>query len=356
LVGDDKVAQDVGNGGLGGGVKAIEKLNELARGVPSGAPWTGANAVELDRQSLGDWLAKQSLSDTDKISFNLSAILTYGAPPDKLGLLHYLSLINSSNCDLEKLESMQGGAQEKRFVGGSHILSVKMADALGDKVRLSSPVRKIVGWDRDVVELHTNQGITRARQVIAASSPSLCNQIIFDPPLPAERAQMQKLWPTNGRMRKTVHVYSRPFWRDADLNGQVIQIGGPILWSADNSPPDASVGIITAFVKEGSLPDDPKKAEGILSSIYARALGDEARQPTQYHEIDWSTVDSWSLSCTSPYPPGFLTKWGKFIHPPVGRLIWSGTDTADIWASSMDGAVRSGHRAALHAFHALARG
>jgi monoamine oxidase len=50
LVGDGKVAQDVGNGGLGGGVETIEKLNELARGVPSGAPWTAANAVELDHR------------------------------------------------------------------------------------------------------------------------------------------------------------------------------------------------------------------------------------------------------------------------------------------------------------------
>jgi monoamine oxidase len=50
-----------------------------------------------------------------------------------------------------------------------------------------------------------------------------------------------------------------------------------------------------------------------------------------------------------------LTDWGKFIHPPVGRLIWSGTDTAELWASSMDGAVRSGHRGALRALDGLAR-
>jgi monoamine oxidase len=59
---------------------------------------------------------------------------------------------------------MKGGAQEKRFIGGSQILSIKMAQALGDKIRLSSPVRKIVGWDRDVVALHTDRGIIHARR------------------------------------------------------------------------------------------------------------------------------------------------------------------------------------------------
>ncbi|WP_409592353.1 FAD-dependent oxidoreductase [Sphingobium sp.] len=78
-------------------------------------------------------------------------------------------------------------------------------------------------------------------------------------------------------------------------------------------------------------------------------MGDEALQPIQYHEIDWGAVDAWSLSCTSPYPPGFLTKWGQYIQLLIGRLIWSGTETSDIGAGAMDGAVRAGHRSALQA-------
>ena len=355
LVGGQRITEDAGDGGIVGANPIVDKLNAMARGVPSAAPWTAADAAELDRQSLADWLATQTLTEDDKISFFLSATLTYGAPPEKLSLLHYLTVINSSGCDLKKLESMQGGAQEKRLVGGSWILSAKMAEELKDKIRLSSPVRRIVGWDRDVVELRTDHGVVRARQVISAMSQSLSNRIVFDPPLPADRAAMQKAWPTTARMRKTVHVYPRPFWREAGFNGQVLEIGGALLWSADNSPPDASVGVLTAFVKEGSLPADPKKAESLLSSTYAKALGDEALRPTQYHEIDWATVDDWSLSCTSPYPPGFLTRWGKVMRAPTGRLLWSGTDMAEIHASSMDGAIRAGHRAALQALQALTR-
>lgn len=355
LQGDVRTAQDIGNGGVTAAPKVVAHLNEMARRVPSGAPWEAADAAALDQLSLADWLAKQGLSSEDRFSFDTSATLTFGTPPDRLGLLHYLSVINSSNCDLEALEAMKGGAQERRFVGGSQLVSIKMAQALGRRVRLSSPVRRIVGWDRDVVELHTDQGVVRARQVIAALSPSLCQQIAFDPPLPAGRAQMQRLWPTHAPMRKTVHVYARPFWRDAGLNGQVMQIDGPLIWCCDNSPPDGAIGVLNAFVKPDAVPADPKQAEPFISAIYAKALGAAARHPIQFHDIDWSKVDPWTIACTSPAPPGFLTKWGKHLTPPVGRLIWSGTETADIWSGAMDGAVRSGHRAALQALGALAR-
>jgi monoamine oxidase len=204
-----------------------------------------------------------------------------------------------------------------------------------------------------VVEIHTDQGLLRARQVIAALSPALCEQIAFDPPLPPGRAEMQRQWPTNSAMRKTVHVYSHPFWRAKGFSGQIWPADGPLLWSCDNSPPDGSVGVINAFVKRDL---DPKVAQRTISEIYAKAFGEEALKPTQFHDLDWGTVDTWSLACTSPKPPGFLTEWGKYVHPPVGRLIWSGTETSDLWAQFMEGAVRSGHRAALQALGALTRG
>lgn len=305
--------------------------------------------------SLGDWLATQGLGAEDRASFEVGALLTDGAAPAKLGLLQYLSAINSANSDYGQLEDIKNGAQQTRFVGGSQLLSLKMARDLGAKVRLSAPVRRIRGWNREVVGIEMDREIVHARCVIMALSPPLCNQISFDPPLPEERAQLQKLWPTSP-FRKTAHVYSRPFWREKNLNGQIMQANGPLIWSFDNSPPDGDVGVIGAFVRQELLPADPTRAERILSGIYAQALGEKALHPIQYHELDWGKIDPWSLTCISPIPPGFWTKWGQYLDPTAGRLIWSGTETADIWAGSMDGAVRSGHRAALYALNALAQG
>ncbi|GAB7549087.1 flavin monoamine oxidase family protein [Cupriavidus sp. 8B] len=352
LAGDSRVAQDF-HGGIGTDDAIGAKLAELARGVPSREPWKARNAAELDKLTYGDWLLKQGLKYEDGYFMGLAAKLTTGGAPAQLGLLFYLSMINSAGNSLEQLESTKGGAQETRFVGGSQILSIKMAKDLGDKVRLSCPVRKIASWNRDVVEVHTDQGVVRARRVIVAMNPALCQQVVYDPALPEGRTQLQRRWPANAPMRKTVHVYDKPFWRDDGLNGQIFQVGGPVSMAYDNSPPDLSVGIISAFVSPGSLPSDPEAAERTLSAIYAKAFGKGALRPKQFHDHDWGRVDPWTLQCIHPLPPGFLMKWGQFLHPSVGRVIWSGTETADLWAGSMDGAVRSGHRAALQALAAL---
>ncbi|RQR53661.1 FAD-dependent oxidoreductase [Burkholderia sp. Bp9126] len=354
LAGDARVAQDL-HGGTGGDEAIAAKLGELARGVPSGAPWDAPRAAELDKLTYGEWLARQGVKYEDGYFIALAAQLSLGGAPAQLGLLHYLSVINSAGCDYGQLESIKGGAQETRFVGGSQVLSTKMARELGGKVRLSCPVRRISGWDRDVVEVQTDQGVVRARRVIVALNPALCDQIVFDPPLPDGRSQLQKRWPANAPMRKTVHVYERPFWRADGYCGQIFQVGGPVFLAYDNSPPDGSVGVLSAFVAPGALPSEHNAAERTLSAIYAKAFGDRALRPTQFHDFDWGRVDPWTLQCIHPIPPGFWTKWGKFLQPEVGRLIWSGTETADIWAGSMDGAVRSGHRAALQALGKLAQ-
>ncbi len=356
LAGDSIVTAEVPNGGGETNSALAVKLNALARDVPSAAPWTARDAAELDKLSVGDWLVQQGVSNEDRIGFDSFTTLSFGTTPAALGFLQYLAGVNSAGCQVEILEAVKGGAQESRFVGGSQRLSITMAKALGDKVRLSSPVRRIVGWDRDVVELHTDSGVIRARQVVCALNPALCNQITFDPPLPEGRAEVQRHWPAHAPMRKIVHVYASPFWRKAGLNAQITQVDGPIMWSFDNSPPDGALGIIGAFVKPGSLPHEPRQAERRISEIYARVFGPEALKPLQFHDHDWGKVDPWTLTCIGPIPPGFYTRWGRYLNPVVGRLIWSGTETADIWAGAMDGAVRSGHRAALQALNALARG
>jgi monoamine oxidase len=351
VAGEGRVATDL-HGGFGTDEKIAAKLNQLARTVPSGAPWKATRAAELDQLSLGDWLAQENLQPDDQISWNIGSLLSGGAMPAKMGLLHFLSMINSADSDYEQLDSIKHSAQETRIEGGSQILSVKMAADLGDKVRLSTPVSAISGWNEDVVTLHTESDIIRARHVIVALMPSLCQQIAFDPPLPEGRRELQRHWPAHSPARKTVHVYRRPFWRTKGLNGQIIQAQGPVIWAYDNSPPDASLGVINAFVLQSMVSTDPAEAERTLSSVYAAALGDEALHPIQYHDRDWGKADRWTLSCVSAIPPGFWTRFGQALHPAVGRLIWSGTETAEIWAGYMDGAIRSGHRAALQALYA----
>ncbi|MEC9363610.1 MAG: FAD-dependent oxidoreductase [Pseudomonadota bacterium] len=351
MAGNGQVAVDL-KGTFGTDLKVAAKLDELARGVPSGAPWKARDAAELDKLSLGDWLAAQDFSPEDRVSWSISSFLTGGVMPAKLGLLHFLSMINSAESRYERLDSIKDSAQETRIAGGSQLLSIRMAEGLGDRLRLSAPVRRISGWDQPLVTIETDGGSLRARQVVLALSPALCQQIAFDPPLPEARRQLQQHWPAHSPARKVAHVYDRPFWRRRGFNGHIMQAGGPLFWAYDNSPADGSIGVINAFTAQSMLPSDKDRAGAVLSEIYARALGEEALDYRQYHDHDWGQ-DPWILSCVSAIPPGFWTRHGEALHPPVGRLIWSGTETAEIWAGYMDGAVRAGHRAALQALQRL---
>ena len=44
--------------------------------------------------------------------------------------------------------------------------------------------------------------------------------------------------------------------------------------------------------------------------------------------------------------PGNLTRYGHLLREPFGRVHWAGTETATTSHGAIDGAVRSGERAA----------
>jgi monoamine oxidase len=70
--------------------------------------------------------------------------------------------------------------------------------------------------------------------------------------------------------------------------------------------------------------------------------------PTGHSYIDHNWAEEeWTRGDFSAYlPPGVLTGFGPAIWDPVGRIHWAGTETAIEWPGYMDGAVRSGERAA----------
>ena len=62
------------------------------------------------------------------------------------------------------------GAQERRFVGGSQLVPLRLARKLGDIVALRAPVRRIDQRDGHAV-VHTGRGAVRAKRVIVAAPP-----------------------------------------------------------------------------------------------------------------------------------------------------------------------------------------
>jgi monoamine oxidase len=75
-------------------------------------------------------------------------------------------------------------------------------------------------------------------------------------------------------------------------------------------------------------------------------LGPEAAHPIDYEDQDWP-AELWSRGCFSvSMPPGVMTTLGRVIREPHGRIHWAGTETSTRWMGYVDGAIRSGERAA----------
>jgi monoamine oxidase len=145
-------------------------------------------------------------------------------------------------------------------------------------------------------------------------------------------------------------VYDEPFWRADGLNGQATSIPGPINIAFDNSPPDGTPGVLLAFaegahaVRLGAL--DAAERRGIVLRRLAHWFGNRAARPVDYHELDWST-EEWTRGCYGAHlAPGVWTRYGPALRRPVGLIHWAGTETSPIWNGYLDGAVRSGQRAA----------
>ena len=83
--------------------------------------------------------------------------------------------------------------------------------------------------------------------------------------------------------------------------------------------------------------------------------GEEARSLKASFEMDW-TQEAWTRGCPVGHTRlNVLHRYGHVLRKPFGHVHWAGTETADYWNGYMDGAVRSGERAAKEVLGALRR-
>ena len=323
------------------------RLERMAKRVPAQAPWTAPDARALDGQTARSWLQRNVRTRTGRALLETTIEAVWATEADNISLLHVLFYIRSAG-GMRALLEMDGGAQQDRFVGGSQLVALRAAEALGDRVVLGEPVRALAHGS-DGVTVRTDGMEVTAREAIVAMSPTLAGRIAFDPPLPAERDQLAQRSPV-GTVAKCMAIYDEPFWRDDRLSGQVASTTGPMKLMIDNSPNTGSPGVLLGFyegrraLEFGRLTEEARRAQVIDG--FARYFGERARRPAGYVEKLWAD-EQWSGGCYGSYlPPGAWTTCGRAMREPVGPLHWAGTETATVWSGYMDGAVRSGERAA----------
>jgi monoamine oxidase len=322
------------------------RLERMARKVDTQRPWEADPG--LDRQTLWDWLTTGMRTQAARDMMRVACRTIWGAEPEDLSLLHALFYLRSAG-GLDALLDVQEGAQQWRIVGGSAVIAEQIAAELGDVVRLGAPVEAIrVDQGEAELEVRGSEGVAARRVIVAVPAP-LRNRIRFEPGLPQSSAQVADNVPF-GRLIKCAAAYERPFWRQAGLSGEALTDIGPTTLTFDNSPPDAKPAVLLGFV--GGADAEPHAALGEeerrkrVLECFARLFGDEALSPVRYVEQDWGS-EEWSAGGpTFVMPRGAWAKAGPGLREPVGPIHWAGTETASVWAGFMDGAVRSGERAA----------
>jgi monoamine oxidase len=195
--------------------EAWEHLQQMATEVPLDEPWRATHADTWDAQTLDSWLVANAKTEVGLGYWRTMVPALFSAEAAEMSLLHFLFYCRSGGT-LDRLVDTHGGAQESRLVGGSQQLALRLADRLGDAVRLGSPVGAIRQDDRGVEVAHDG-GIVTAGQAIVALPPTLAGRIRYTPALPPLRDQLTQQVPM-GYVTKVQIAYSEPFWRAEGLS------------------------------------------------------------------------------------------------------------------------------------------
>jgi len=329
---------------------AMLRIDEMAKTVPLDAPWNASKAVQWDNQSVQTWIDANLLSADARTLLKLAVLALVSVEPRDVSMLYLLFYVHSGG-GLSSMLSTAGGAQQDRIVGGSQAIALGMARELGSRILYNSPVQAIK-QDTYGVTVSGSGFNVRAQHAVMAMAPWMASRLNYEPldgPTQLRLQMMQRV--PMGSAWKVHCVYDKPFWRDDGLCGQVTSDAYLPKIVFDNTPPEAGApGVLMAFIdgqdaRDAALMTPEARKANVLKAL-GIYFGARATTPLAYTETNWQAENFSGGGPVGVFPPGVLTGFGKSLRAPIGRLHWAGTETATVWSGYMDGAVRSGERAA----------
>lgn len=324
------------------------KIDALSKDLDCDRPWDHPRAEELDAMTVEQWVADNVKTRRMRTSYRLICFSLFCAEAAQISMLFFLHYVKSGDGMEPILSADAGGAQNFLFHGGVHQIARRMGEGLGHRLRLGEPVERIT-WTDDGATVTTGTGDYTAGRVIVAVPPTLLPKIEFQPPLPQPKAAFHNRLSMGSAIKFWV-AYDRPFWRDQGLNGMIVTDDSPATPVFDVSPTGQPKGLIAGFFDGNNALDhgDMSMAERgrIVTDMLAEHLGPRAKNPLEYLDNDW-TAETWSGGCYGAYlAPGMMARYGAWLRKPIGPFRWAGTETSPRWTGYIDGAIRSGERAA----------
>lgn len=315
------------------------------RAVPAEAPWTAKRAHAWDAQTLETWIRRNLFTAEARAFARLVPRGAWACEASQISYLWFLDALRSGE-GLASLMGVEGGVLELKFAGGMNQIARRLAEEMGERVILSAPVRRIL-QDADGVRVETDKGAFEARFVIVAVPPASAARIEFLPHLPAAHDGLRQRMPM-GAIIKAIVAYQTAFWREAGFSGQVATEDG-VLGIVMDDVQDVGPPVLLCFIEGAhavalSSASKADRREKVIASL-VRFFGPDAAEPLAYEDNDWLT-EPWIHGYVGAMPPGVMTRFGHALREPVGRIHWAGSETSVEWQGYLEGALRSGLRAA----------
>lgn len=228
-----------------------------------------------------------------------------------------------------------------RVVGGNQRIAAALAAALGDRVRLTTPVTGVAIDDGHAILSTERESLVVGRAVIAVPL-SLLDDLAWEPGFP-------DAWQEGlaGLATGTAVKLSVPTTNRARPDGVQHPVHAWWAWNSLDPAGDAGVRAVTCFAGGPVARDLLELVDG--PGTWLRQL--TALRPdldlidSEALLTDWG-ADPWARGGYSYVLTGRAAHVAAPLQQPVGPLVLAGEHTAGPHSGTMEGALRSGLRAA----------
>ena len=280
-----------------------------------------------------------------------------GVDPRDVSALFFLNYCKSGGGLLTMRSDRKGGGQHLRIRQGTQSISQRLAETLPKgTLRFNAPVKKVVqdGLSTVDVVVGDEPAVYRGRKIITTVPSPVLKTIDFTPPLhPVKLAWAESA--SYGYYCKAMMVFKTPFWVKKGFCGLAQSFTGPAAVIRDSCSPEDNAYVLTCFMAgppahEWSTLPNAEREEKLLDQLAAlfhakQTIKQDFEQMILY---EWINDEPSGLGCPCAHlPPGVLDALGpNALREAVGNLHFAGTETSGEWKGYMEGAVRSGERAA----------
>ncbi len=305
---------------------------------PGDIEGTGA---ELDTASAGELIDEIEPSEDARFVLEHQLRDAYAMDPARLSLLFVvLSELAYAEADAEGIEAL-------RVKGGNDQIPEALAAELDGEVSLSSPVSAI-SQDGDGVQVRSAGGDVAADHAVITVPLSTLSAIDLSPALdPGDRGAAEAI--QYGAATKSILQYRGRPWIDVGSNGESFtDLPAGDTWEATDAQ-NGGDGILIAFsagglALRGAGLEPGVRIEQAVADMDRVFPGSEARYLTGA-SVAWSAEPFSRGSYVAP-APGQAMALATETWEPFGRIHFAGDHTDRQFPGYMEGAVRSGRRAA----------